>query len=333
MNRFEFYSNVQKYEKNKLNHSTFGDKAKGYMQDKHLYYKRIGNPGNYKYFYTKEEYDNHIKSQSNKSGAAAEAEREAAKRERYNDYKKTMNELGYSDADVIKNITKLSQNKWAKEAEKVKEASEKLKKIKEEKDEQMHKYASENLDLINKNFNDDKMVDYYKMLVGNYGYMQDPVQLDKDLMEKLGKNYTMKNGKIEYKNEVMDRTKSMLIKQMDNTRDPLEQQRIYNIICKLEWEKNKIKNMAIINALTELNKDPKFVNYKIDNSDYMNNIKNSEYGTSNYLNKLLYTRTFDDNTTLWEDVITENILTEDTLWEDVITEEELKEKILEEIKK
>ena len=59
MNRFEFYSNAHDYE---LSHSSVFDRAKGYFHKNHLYYKRIGNPNNYKYFYTEDEYNKYMKS-------------------------------------------------------------------------------------------------------------------------------------------------------------------------------------------------------------------------------------------------------------------------------
>lgn len=79
MNRNEFYNNIQKYKENqKVEHSAFASKLLGKVMDNAKYYKRIGNPGNYKYFYTKEEYDAFL--DKNKSGAAAEAAREANKK-------------------------------------------------------------------------------------------------------------------------------------------------------------------------------------------------------------------------------------------------------------
>ena len=79
MNRNEFYNNIQKYkDSQKVEHSAFASKLLGKVMDNAKYYKRIGNPGNYRYFYTKEEYD--AFADKNKSGAAAEAAREASKK-------------------------------------------------------------------------------------------------------------------------------------------------------------------------------------------------------------------------------------------------------------
>lgn len=275
MNRFEFYSNVQKYEKNKLNHSTLGDKAKGYMQDKHLYYKRIGNPGNYKYFYTKEEYDNFAKGQSNKSGAAAEAEREAAKRERYNDYKKTMNELGYSDADVVKNITRLSQNKWAKEAEKVKEASEKLKQIEKERKEKYNEKVKEYTEKENKM--KQELSDNYNNIKELYDDIYKATGTKKDLIveelkKKLGDDYDIDadslywsenfEDAIEYKNKVYDRAEKILtdaIVDWDNKRDSdrnwIYPEKINELLYNsnvLKYNKELIKQQKIYDALKEI---------------------------------------------------------------------------------
>lgn len=56
MDSFEFYSNLDLYNnKNSLQHS--GSALIGTQRENTKYYKREGTPGNYKYYYTKEEYE------------------------------------------------------------------------------------------------------------------------------------------------------------------------------------------------------------------------------------------------------------------------------------
>lgn len=55
MERDEYYSKIQAYKSKKLEHASNG--LKGQMRDNHTYYKREGQPGNYRYYYSKEEYD------------------------------------------------------------------------------------------------------------------------------------------------------------------------------------------------------------------------------------------------------------------------------------
>lgn len=55
MERDEYYARIQAYKSKKLEHASNG--LKGQMRDNHTYYKREGQPGNYRYYYSKEEYD------------------------------------------------------------------------------------------------------------------------------------------------------------------------------------------------------------------------------------------------------------------------------------
>lgn len=55
MERDEYYAKIQAYKSKKLEHASNG--LKGQMRDNHTYYKREGQPGNYRYYYSKEEYD------------------------------------------------------------------------------------------------------------------------------------------------------------------------------------------------------------------------------------------------------------------------------------
>ena len=56
MDSFEFYYNLDTYNKNSLKHS--GESSlKGQQRENVKYYKREGTPGHYRYYYTKEEYE------------------------------------------------------------------------------------------------------------------------------------------------------------------------------------------------------------------------------------------------------------------------------------
>jgi len=56
MDSFEFYYNLDSYNKNSLIHRA-ENSLKGTQKQNVKYYKREGTPGKYKYFYTKEEYE------------------------------------------------------------------------------------------------------------------------------------------------------------------------------------------------------------------------------------------------------------------------------------
>lgn len=74
MNSSDFYEKLYNYkEKHNLMHSGMASRFLDGVMKNVKYYKRIGSPGKYRYFYTKDEYDAFVNNQPTKSGAAAEA--------------------------------------------------------------------------------------------------------------------------------------------------------------------------------------------------------------------------------------------------------------------
>lgn len=74
MNSSDFHEKLYNYkEKHNLMHSGMTSRFLDGVMKNVKYYKRIGSPGKYRYFYTKDEYDAFINNQPTKSGAAAEA--------------------------------------------------------------------------------------------------------------------------------------------------------------------------------------------------------------------------------------------------------------------
>ena len=112
MTRFEFYGNLNKYhDTNSLSHMQ--SPLYGKQNPNAKYYKRIGEPGNYRYFKTKEEYDTYMK---NANAAAHEGDRykESDKRiQRYNAAKQT---IANREAE-IKAATQREQQRIQKEKE------------------------------------------------------------------------------------------------------------------------------------------------------------------------------------------------------------------------
>ena len=112
MTRFEFYGNLNKYhDANSLSHMQ--SPLYGKQNPNAKYYKRIGEPGNYRYFKTKEEYDTYMK---NANAAAHEGDRykESDKRiQRYNAAKQT---IANREAE-IKAATQREQQRIQKEKE------------------------------------------------------------------------------------------------------------------------------------------------------------------------------------------------------------------------
>lgn len=106
MTRFEFYGNLNKYhDTNSLEHKE--SCLKGTQRQNVKYYRREGAPGNYRYYWTKEEYDNAKNPKSKPDGAKEQAEREAQARNEY-ERKNNMNAFasaGNSMADKIQKIS------------------------------------------------------------------------------------------------------------------------------------------------------------------------------------------------------------------------------------
>ena len=83
MTRNEYYGNLMLYKKNHKDSLEHSSSLLNRFMENTKYYKRIGQPGKYRYFYTKEEYDAYANNEAKKSGAAADASREAKERNAY----------------------------------------------------------------------------------------------------------------------------------------------------------------------------------------------------------------------------------------------------------
>lgn len=104
MNKYDYYDSLKKYKKNYLQHAK--SKLYGIQQDDHQYYKRIGEPGNYRYFYSKDQWDAYQKERAGMTG--------------YEDWKKNQDakETAKEKADMI------GYDSWKKE-EDIKKKAEK----------------------------------------------------------------------------------------------------------------------------------------------------------------------------------------------------------------
>ena len=89
MTRNEYYGNLMLYKKNHKDSLEHSSSLLNRFMENTKYYKRIGQPGKYRYFYTKEEYDAYANNEAKKSGAAAEAARQAQNRNAYEVQKST----------------------------------------------------------------------------------------------------------------------------------------------------------------------------------------------------------------------------------------------------
>lgn len=120
MNKYDYYDNLKKYKKNYLQHAK--SKLYGIQQDDHQYYKRIGEPGNYRYFYSKDQWDAYQKERAGMNG--------------YEDWKKNQEakETAKEKADMT------GYEDWKKEEDKKKETE----RIKEEGRKNLEKKQSEN---------------------------------------------------------------------------------------------------------------------------------------------------------------------------------------------
>lgn len=83
MTRNEYYGNLMLYKKNHKDSLEHSSSLLNRFMENTKYYKRIGQPGKYRYFYTKEEYDAYANNEAKKSGAAADAARQAQNRNAY----------------------------------------------------------------------------------------------------------------------------------------------------------------------------------------------------------------------------------------------------------
>lgn len=100
MNRFEFYSKLDDF--NSLSHKQ--SPLYGKQNPNAAYYKRIGQPGNYRYFKTKEEYDSYLRSKEQHSYSAEQAEKENKDRKIFEAKKRGKEALIKSTSDIAKNI-------------------------------------------------------------------------------------------------------------------------------------------------------------------------------------------------------------------------------------
>ena len=120
MNKYDYYDSLKKYKKNYLQHAK--SKLYGIQQDDHQYYKRIGEPGNYRYFYSKDQWDAYQKERAGMTG--------------YEDWKK--NQDAKETAKEKANMT--GYDSWKKEEDKKKETE----RIKEEGKKNLEKKLAEN---------------------------------------------------------------------------------------------------------------------------------------------------------------------------------------------
>ena len=98
--RAKFYDSLKKY--NALQHVK--SPMYGLQQDEVKYYKREGEPGNYRYYWTKEEWDAHVAEQQAQYNKNAQAGQNAeADRWKKNDQNKL-------NQQQINNNAKASQN-------------------------------------------------------------------------------------------------------------------------------------------------------------------------------------------------------------------------------
>ena len=89
MTRNEYYGNLMLYKKNHKDSLEHSSSLLNRFMENTKYYKRIGQPGKYRYFYSKEEYDAYANNEAKKSGAAADAARQAQNRNVYETQKAT----------------------------------------------------------------------------------------------------------------------------------------------------------------------------------------------------------------------------------------------------
>lgn len=111
MDSFEFYSNLDLYNnKNSLQHS--GSTLLGTQRENTKYYKREGTPGNYKYYYTKEEYEA-SKSSGNETNTNTrlntKANKKSVKNNKNNNYEQ--NKQNQSNVSSMKTANKINNAK------------------------------------------------------------------------------------------------------------------------------------------------------------------------------------------------------------------------------
>ena len=109
MDSFEFYYNLDVYNKNSLKHS--GESSlKGQQRENVKYYKREGTPGNYKYYYTKEEYEA-SKKPENKVDVVTNVKPTLQANKTFNKKKKVSHKSLYTPMQQAKKINNAKMNK------------------------------------------------------------------------------------------------------------------------------------------------------------------------------------------------------------------------------
>lgn len=171
MTRFEFYGNLNKYhDGNSLSHKQ--SPLYGKQNPNAKYYRREGQPGNYRYFKTKEEYDTYIK---NANAAAHEGDRYKESDEKIQKHNAAKQTIANREA-AIKAGQKSEQNR-----QKLEEAKKNVNKEIDELRNNANDNVYDGTDLSNalkRNLNQDKIDDigselggilteYYKVIDNN----------------------------------------------------------------------------------------------------------------------------------------------------------------------
>lgn len=161
MDSFEFYYNLDAYNKNSLKHS--GESSlKGQQRENVKYYKREGTPGNYKYYYTKKEYEA-SKKPENKVDVVTNVKPTLQANKTFNKKKKVTHKSLYTpmqQANKINNA-KLS-NKYDKKFVDTIQGKDKM--TKEERVEEYKNYLQDP-----ENYNDDKYIENRLTKLGEGG--------------------------------------------------------------------------------------------------------------------------------------------------------------------
>lgn len=109
MDSFEFYYNLDSYNKNSLRHKSESS-LKGTQKENVKYFKREGTPGHYKYYYTKEEYEA-SKKPENKVDAVTNVKPTLQANKTFNKKKKVSHKSLYTPMQQAKKINNAKMNK------------------------------------------------------------------------------------------------------------------------------------------------------------------------------------------------------------------------------
>lgn len=183
MDKYNYYDNLKKYKKNYLQHA----KSKLYwiQQDDHQYYKRIGEPGNYRYFYSKDQWDAYQKERAGMTG--------------YEDWKKNQDakETAKEKADMT------GYDSWKKE-------EDKKKRLEKQKQQQINNNAE-----ADKHTGDRYAKPAYNDPMTNFEFKYDPSKLNTDVLTQItaGVQATEDTNKIK---EEVQKNENEIIKEIDN---------------------------------------------------------------------------------------------------------------------